>query len=377
MEKSCEILSQVQNPFTNQEIQKLIEQYIQSNCDIDKFYHNVNHLGALVESPSLMKLRGDLVKDNTRCLNSNSSWTIVSSDKSFLEIPYALEERTPIYRIYINVKGEDKVQFIQSYVEGCESNSRRYKFKFSNSDGRNDEVIVLSSREELVQNMELVEKIIQGMNLGLPPELVGVYNQKIGIGEEYIQSPIYSFTQSRLGMVPLAIQKYLLDHYSEFSEYCSDSDREVLTAVQDIFSEEVSYFSEELDELSEEDDERYKVEQDLAAYKNNVPSGDLMHMYDAVCKYFPDSIQKYMAEHSDTAFPEIIENFRICCSIYGISENGLYSRSTENMLKKELLALLSSKEKELSSLEAERSLISETEQLTTSQISKSNNQIGE
>ena len=81
---------------------------------------------------------------------------------------------------------------------GGEGRVRMKQLKYSIKDGRKDAVIILSYGEDLTRNLKLIERITEGMSLGEPAELLGRYKGKYGIGEEYIQAPIYSYTQTRL-----------------------------------------------------------------------------------------------------------------------------------------------------------------------------------
>lgn len=351
MNEVYKILSQVQNPFTDEKLKELIELYIQSNCDMNKFYNRVNRTEDMNRSPYLSELYNYLIKEDI-CLNVNEYWNIVSSEEEFLK---KSNNMRPIYRIYINAKEMNKVNIVKSYIEGCKAENRGYKFKYSNTDGRKDEIVILSSEEDFVKNIELIETITEGMDLGTPPELAGVYKEKIGIGEEYIQVPIYSYTQIRLGMIPIAMQKYILDNFSDFEKYCDDSEKSIVKYLIDDFKDEAEDISEELEEISESNEKKKrKLEEELFAYKNNIEPNGFMQMFDSVCKYFPEKLSEFIGEHSDIAFSEIVKNYRLSCEIFGISENGLFSQITENdILKKHNKTKLELKEEELQFLEEE------------------------
>ena len=225
----AQILSQVKSPFTDEEIEKLIKICIECNCKMDEFYRRINLNVEEKENPYLDDLYDKVTSPSDRgerFIENNSVWIIVGSSKETLNvIPIKYEDRVPIYRIYINAKGKDKAKIVEDYIKRCEDVEQPYKLKYSTIDGRQDEIVILSYGKDLANNIELIEKITEGMSLGKPAELSGIYKDKIGIGEESIQDPTRSYTQIRLGIIPIVIQKYFLDHMLQFEKYLAENEQ--------------------------------------------------------------------------------------------------------------------------------------------------------
>lgn len=374
------IFEQVKSPFTDEKLEKLIEKYIECNCDMDKFYRSINDLNVdEKENPYMNDLCSRLFSNRAeKFVDRNDSWSIIGSSGDTLSVPTKHEDRVPIYRIYINAKGQDKAKIVEEYIKECEDSRKDYKLKYSQKDGRSDEIIILSYGEDLAKNIELIETITEGMNLGEPAELVGRYKDKIGIGEEYIEQPIYSYTKTRLGIIPIVMQKYFLDHISQFEKYLDEEHKGFANFLLEEFKEESQDLLEEIEELSEDEKEQREdlIKQQLA-YQNNINPNDIGQMSESICKYIPESMQAYMAEHSEEAIPEIIENYRFACEIFGISREGVFSIITEELVNKDKQTALQRRESELSALEAEEKTISEAEALIDKQTGKDGQNIGE
>lgn len=107
------ILNQVKSPFTDEEIEKLIKIYIECNCSMDEFYKRINLNVEKEENPYLSDLYSrlfSLSNRGERFVTGNSSWDIIASSEDMLSVPHMPEDRVPIYRIYINAKGQDKAK---------------------------------------------------------------------------------------------------------------------------------------------------------------------------------------------------------------------------------------------------------------------------
>ncbi len=61
---------------------------------------------------------------------------------------------------------------------------------------------------------------------------------------------------------------------------------------------------------------------------------NMISMNDIVCKSIPEVMKRYISEHYETAMPEIIENYRLTCEIFGISRKGVFSSLTEDKIIK-------------------------------------------
>ena len=238
--KLMDILGQVESPFTDEEIINLTKRFIECDCDMNRFYRSVNIEQKTQENPYLSQLYSKLFSEanrGDRYVSINGSWNIVASGGDDLSIPDDREKRVPIYRIYLNAKGQDKARIVEEYISKCEASGQAYKLKYALEDGRDDEILILSSGEDLVRNIELVERITEGIELGEPAKLAGRYKGKIGIGEEYIQAPTYSYTKTRLGMLSIAMKKFYLDHVEEFSGYTDHSNKELAEMYLEIDSD--------------------------------------------------------------------------------------------------------------------------------------------
>ena len=350
------ILNQVKSPFTDEKIINLIKKFIECNCDMSEFYRSININIEEKQNPYLTELYSRLFSifnRGERFVDVNKSWYIIGSSKETLSVPNEMENRVPIYRIYINAKGQDKVKIVEEYIRKCEYTGQTYKLKYSKTDGRNDEILVLSYGEELAKNIELIESITDEINLREPAQLTGKYKGKIGIGEEYIQAPIYSYTQTRLGIIPIIMQKYFLDHRAEFDRYLDEKDKGLGNYLLDYFKKKVSRYQKRIDQLPEnKEHQKEELKKQQLACQNNI-NLDFMDMYNSVCQYIPEVMRTYMKDHSETAIPEILENYRSTCELFGISREGVFSQMTEEMLGQQKQTPLQQREAELSSLEAE------------------------
>lgn len=374
------ILNQVESPFTDEEIINLTKKFIECNCDMSQFYRSVNINMEQKENPYLTELYSRLFSISNRgerFVEGNDSWNIVGSNKEALSVPYEIESRVPIYRIYVNAKGQDKARIVEEYIRRCESTGQAYKLKYSKTDGRNDEILVLSYSEDLTKNIELIESITEGMSLGGPAPLTGKYKEKIGIGEEYIQAPIYSYTQTRLGIIPIIMQKYFLEHKPEFNKYLDDSNKGLGDFLLKHSEKMSARLSKQIATLSEDDEQRKEeLKNKQFAYNNNIDP-NIGNMYQTICQFIPEAMKEYMSNNFETAIPEIIENYHLACEIFGISKNGVFSKRTEAMLEQPQQTPLQKREAELSALEMEAKGYDEAEALLSQLQQKEGQDIGE
>ena len=337
--KLSDILNQVESPFTDEKIINLTKKFIECDCDMNKFYRSANIEPETQANPHLIELYSKLFSEENRgdrFVSLNDSWNVVASSEETLRVPDDREKRVPIYRIYLNAKGQDKARIVEQYIAFCEAEGRQYKLKYAVEDGRKDEILILSSSEDLVRNIELVEGITKGIELGEPAPLTGRYKGKIGIGEEYIDAPIYSYTKTRLGMISVAMKKFYLDHIEDFSEHIDDTHKQMAEMYIDEFKEESEDITCEIEEVIDMDEqEKRALENNKRAYSNNI-NPRINWMYDDYMPlYTPEAMRKYLCEHLPEAMPEIIENYRLACTIYGISKDGVLSTRTEEVIGQE------------------------------------------
>ena len=350
----AQIVNQVESPFTDEQIEKLIKTYTECNCNMDEFYKKINLNVEKQENLYLNDLYNrlfSLSNRGERFVDGNNSWDIIGSSKEMLSVPTNPEERVPIYRIYINAKGQDKAKIVEDYIKRCEDAGHGYKLKYSITDGRRDEILILSYGEDLSRNIELIEEITEGMNLGEPAELLGRYKDKIGIGEEYIQAPIYSYTQTRLGLIALVMQKYFLDHREQFDKYLSEKDKKIGEVQLRHFGKISERLLKKIATLPEDKkQQKQELQNEQLAYQNNIDF-NIGHMYFTSCSCIPETMQAYMEEHSEEAIPEIIKSYHLACEVFGISKDVVFSRTTQEMIEKQ--TLLQQRNATLAALEAE------------------------
>lgn len=374
-----QIINQVESPITDEEIEMLIKKYIECKCDMNEFYKSININVEETENPYVNDLYSRMFSIFTRgerFVDGNRNWDIVGSSRETLSVPREIEDRVPIYRIYINAQGQDKAKIVEDYITACEEDSYSYKLKYSIKDGRKDAVIILSYGEDLTRNIQLIERITEGMSLGEPAELLGRYKGKFGIGEEYIQAPIYSYTQTRLGLIPIAMQKYFLDHKEQFEQYLDENHKGFGDFLSDDYKERSEELLEEIEELSEDEKKVEELKKEQFAYQNNIEL-DFIGMYDSLCQYIPETMQNYIAEHSETAILEIIENYRLASEIFGISRDGVFSIRTEQMLEQAKQTPLQQRDAILAALEAEARGYDEAEKLKSKLEQRDGQNIGE
>ena len=61
------------------------------------------------------------------------------------------------YRIYLNLKKEQKAEFIEKFAKICEDNNIPCNFKFSKYDARLDVIVILSNEVEMEKYLEYIE----------------------------------------------------------------------------------------------------------------------------------------------------------------------------------------------------------------------------
>lgn len=172
------------------------------------------------------------------------------------------------------------------------------------------------------------------------------------------------------------MQKYFLDHKSQFEQYLDEKHKSMGDFLLDDFKDEGEMLLEEIAELAEDEKEIEDLKKQQFAYQNNIDF-DISHMNTAICQYIPETMSTYMAEHSEIAIPEIVESYRMACEIFGISRDGVFSKVTEGMIEQQKQTPLQQREAELSELEKEEKTITEAETLIDMQNSKEGQDIGE
>lgn len=124
-------------------------------------------------------------------------------------------KRPLIYRLYLNLKGEEKSEFIENYIKKCQEDQIPFEFKFSKDNSKYDQIVILSRSENFEANISTVEVLTKNLHLGNLPMLIGEYKDGIGIAEEYYNR-LYIPTKVKLALVRSSVKKSLCDHKDEF-----------------------------------------------------------------------------------------------------------------------------------------------------------------
>lgn len=298
-----DIINQVKSPFTDKMVEKLIKQYISWDGDMVGFCKKINEIDGLemVTNPYLKGL------NDTYCIQKQKNWNIILSDKNYLRNNECKEQ---LYKIYLNLKGEDKANIIKEYIQKCEEKNKDYKLKFAEKDGRNDEIIFMTDEKNLTTDIDIIKKITQQKQKGKLPMLVGIYNNEIGITEEYTDAPYYNYTESRLDMIPKSIAKYILDNSLDIIKYCNTKQIKLISEMSELFKK----------------------------YTENIVLGQIGYgIHIVIVKELIKPLRKYMDENSSKALPDMVSNFKMSCQVNGISEQGVFSTLTEQKIQEEPL----------------------------------------
>lgn len=294
-----DIINQVKSPFTDKMVEKLIKQYISWDGDMVGFCKKINEIDGLemVTNPYLKEL------NDTFCSQKQKNWNIILSDKNYLRNNECKEQ---LYKIYLNLKGEEKANTIKQYIQKCEEKNKGYKLKFAEKDGRNDEIIILTDEKNLTTDINIIKKIIQQKQKGELPILVGIYNNEIGITEEHTDTPYYDYTELRLDMIPKSIAKYILDNSLDIIKYCNTKQIKLISEMSELFKK----------------------------YTENIVLGQIGYgIHIVVVKELLKPLRQYMVDNSEKVLPEMVSNFRMVCQAHGISKQGVFSILTEQKIQ--------------------------------------------
>lgn len=369
-----QILVQVKSPFTDELIQKLIEKYISCGCDDNLFYREINNLGTVENGDNYFT--NELIKYifntgvNKSCYyeksdlpffyESNDSWVMLFSEKDPLKEDgnHLDNKESRVYRFYLNIKGEEKSNFILNYMNKCKANGLPYKFKFSREDGRSDQIVILSSLENFGENFSIIEELIANLQLGNLPMLIGEYKQGIGITEEFYNR-LYSPTKVKLALIRCSVKKYLCDHRNELNEILSDKDKKEI----DRYIVQFSSLYDDLIEDKERKERRGRTYKDLdktyyqrkssiECAKEHIENDRVAYVSGKGLLPLGDAIKQIYFLNPKTFMQEIVQNFRtIGTQVWGLSEDFVFSNETAEMI----VQYLKQREIELSNLEAKSS----------------------
>ncbi len=346
------ILEDVKSPFTDELIKYLIEKYIACGCDDNLFYRGINELEKSENSTD--SFTNELIRriysqgvdignswhkgdDDTRFIyDSNNSWVqIYSEDDAMQQNKRREDKKRPlVYRIYLNLRDKDKLEFVEDYIKKCQDRKMPFEFKFSKDSSRKDQIVILSRMENFEENVAIVEELTQSMQLGKIPMLIGEYKSGIGIAEEYYNR-LYSPTKAKLALVRSSVKKYLCDHIDEFESQLSDEEKKKINAYISDFNylyesekEDIEEFGDEYEDLGKSyyqekstiDCAEEHIENDHDAY---VCGTGLLELGNAIKQIYSNNPEQFISE--------IAQNFRmIGTQVWGFAQDLLFSNETED-----------------------------------------------
>lgn len=363
------ILEEVKSQFTDDLIQTLIEKYISCGCDDNLFYSSINHLETTDNydnhyTNELIKyiFNVGLAKYDSYGIDkqsgyqflyeSNNSWVTISSEQDPMNEQRKIsDDKRPLtYRIYLNLKGKEKSDFVLSYINRCKGNDLPYKFKFSIQDQRNDQIVLLSSSENFEENLSIIEELTKNLQLGNLPMLIGVYKDGIGIAEEFYNR-LYSPTQVRLALVRTSVKKYLCDHKDEFYENLSDDEKKKIDEfvgnfkyLYDAEMDDKEYFGEEYEDLNKN---YYQRKSSIDCAKEHIENDRDSYVCGDGLLELGSAIQQIYSNNAEQFIHEVTQNYRmIGTQVWGISQDFVFSNETEEkfMQSKENDKMLSAKQ---------------------------------
>ena len=350
-----DVLKKVKSPFSDKLIKDLIELFISSKCDNNIFYRTINEFDRNSKiDPEISKLIEDFEKkgvdgseifglDNEASFIylNDTDWVFIRSEDDPLdENKRTSDKRLPlVYRIYLNIKGKEKIDFVNKYVSICKEKNIPFKFKFSKIDKRDDQIIIHTDEKHFDENLEIVEELSKGLEIGKVPGLIGTYEDRFGISEEYYNR-LYSPTTSKVGLIRSSVKKYLCDHIEEFSDILSEEEKKYFDGYIAYYSE-MYEFEKEVHGVEQADLRKsfYQKKNDLECYKEHIDtesftyydSEGLSKVYEAIIKIYEKDPEKFLTE--------VTENFKmIGTEVWGFSKDLNFTNSTEEkyLIKKEI-----------------------------------------
>ena len=111
-----------------------------------------------ITNPFIGNVNEQLMRKNNIVKKNSKIWNCVISEKNYLRKRNSEEQKTGLYKIYLNIKGQDKAKVVEEYVQRCESKEKGYKFKYAIQDGRDDEIIITTDSENLKIDIPMYNK---------------------------------------------------------------------------------------------------------------------------------------------------------------------------------------------------------------------------
>ena len=356
MKKLEDVISKVQSPFTDDFIKELIELYINADCDFHAIYDAINKANEenLQRNESINTLqnviwdRGTSIADGKweedshgkshkvyetkPVYKENGYWMVLMSNpEAFKQYEDGDPEgKNLLYRIYLNVKGKDKLNCVMGYIEECHKRGLDYKFKFSTRDGRDDEIIIQSNSEHFLENLSIVEGLTKQMQLGETPMLVGKYGNNIGVSEEYYNR-LLSSTQARIYLLGASILKYICDHSDTAMTLCTDDEKRTLNDLL----KTIKLYKEEAKATEMFNLIPYAKIDNVNMYEQNIfGSSDMYTDGSFEIQKLSGLAHRMYASEPEDFLNEITSNVRyIGNNVFGISNDMIFSVTTENNIE--------------------------------------------
>ncbi len=345
------IIKEVKSPFTNELIEKLIKEYLKCNCDDELFYNEINKLGDLENktddyvSKLINKIHSQGIDWETRwseekengsklLYRDNRSWEVIYSEED--PIKDQRKKGELIYRIYLNLKGKEKVSFIENYIKKCQEDNVPFQFKFSKKEDRNDQIIILSRSENFEKNVLIVEELTKGLQLGELPMLVGNYKNGIGIAEESYNR-LHSPTEMKLILVRSSIKKYLCDHKDEIYKQLSDEEKKIIDSYILDFMYAYKFEKKDIEKLGADyEDEKgyYQRKSSIDCYKEHIENDRDVYLYGTNLQELDGPIKQIYSSNPEQFVNEVTENYKmIGTEVWGFSKDFVFSNETNETYK--------------------------------------------
>lgn len=350
-----DVLKQVHSPFTDDFIKALITMYVRKGCEFQKIYNCINHVEFKPNDEYIQILEGMILRKGTSIYGRGliqdteginimhergpvydyrENWMVVMSNPgSFAECERGdTNGNNLLYRIYLNLKGKEKADFIMEYIEACQQGNLDYKFKFSTKGNRDDEIVIQSKPEHFVENLSIVQRLTKTMQVGEPPMLVGTYGNNIGVAEEYYNRLI-SPTQKYIHLVGAAQIKFLCNHRELALQLCSEDEKEILNAIEHSISLKKKFAERRMKRGRTKSKAGEKISEMARLNENIYDSCDMYVEGSFYVGLLAGVIQKMYEISPDDYLAEMAANVRyIANNAFGISKDMIFSVSTEQNL---------------------------------------------
>ena len=221
------ILAEVKSPFTDEKIKELILLFLEQEGDSKGFYRLINNVDIDAENQEMKKFNSELYRNSgdKYQVRHNDFWMNVRGAEVIedLDFDYYRYRGSNHYRVYLNLPEDKRESFIKQYMVACEEQGVPLNFKFSLTDKRCDQLVIMcpcEDKEQFKKIIKIVELLTVGIDLGPLPEMVGEYKEKIGIVEA---RKTYSYTEDVINMLRIAISLSIIENSDKLKELTEDS----------------------------------------------------------------------------------------------------------------------------------------------------------